>query len=120
MLEMKTDSPGKITVSYDAIAVITGTAALEVEGVIGLHGNLVNDVTGKMGRKNLSKGVDVTLEDDNVSIKIDIIVQMGEKIHEVSREVQQKIKTAIETMIGLNVQEVSVTVSSAVDGKKGS
>ena len=115
MIDIKTSGQGKVKISDDALAVIAGTAAMEAEGIAGLSGNLAEGVSGKLGRKNLAKGIIVSTEDDTVRISTAIIVKLGVKIHEVSCEVQQKIKTAIETMTGLIVSEVNVTVCAAAD-----
>ncbi|MDR1664710.1 MAG: Asp23/Gls24 family envelope stress response protein [Clostridiales bacterium] len=112
MIDIKANGPGRVKVSEEAVAVIAGTAALEAEGIAGLAGHLAGDITGKLGRRNLSKGVAVAMDGEAVRISTDITVKPGAKIQEVALDVQQKIKSAIETMTGLGVSEVNVTVSA--------
>ncbi len=107
MTELRIDSPGQVRIADDALAVIAGTAALEAEGVAGLSG-------ASLGRKQLSKGVAIAVEGDTLCATVEIIVKPGVKIQDVSRDVQQKVKNAIETMTGLTVKEVNVGVSAQV------
>jgi uncharacterized alkaline shock family protein YloU len=112
MVEINTNGPGHIRIADEAIAVIAGTAALEAEGVAGLTGHLAEDIAEKLGRRHLGKGVTIKIENDTVTVATEISVKNGFKIQDVSREVQDRIKTAIETMTGLPVAEVNVGVST--------
>jgi uncharacterized alkaline shock family protein YloU len=105
MTELKIDSPGQVRIADDALAVIAGTAALEADGVAGLTGNA-------LGRKQLSKGVAITVEGETLTASVEIAVKPGVKIQEVSKDVQLRVKNAIETMTGLTVNEVNVSVST--------
>jgi uncharacterized alkaline shock family protein YloU len=111
MTEIKTNGPGQVKIADDVVAVIAGTAALEAEGVAGLAGHLGNDIAERLGRKHLGKGVTVKIENNVATVAAEIAVKAGVKIQDVAREVQDKIKTAIETMTGLTVAEVNVSVS---------
>jgi len=91
-------SLGEIRISDDVLAIIAGTATHEVEGV---------HVTSK----NFAKGVKISIEDGGVMVNISIMVKFGYKIHKVSEEVQKRIVTALETMVGMKVIEVNVTVA---------
>ncbi len=48
---------------------------------------------------------------------MDIIVNFGTKVQVVAEEVQKKVKNAVETMTGLNVAVVNVSVSGIVREK---
>jgi len=111
MSEIKNETCiGQVQISNDVVSTIAGTAALEVDGVYGMSGNIKGGLYEIMGRKNLSKGVIVQVEDEEVSVEVNIVIKFGEKVHEVSKEVQSKIKTAIETMTGLTVVSVDINV----------
>jgi len=101
MTEIKSASGGAVRIADEVIAVIAGTAALEADGVMALSG---------AGRKNRARGVSVAVKEQTVAIAIALTVKAGKKLQEVSREVQQRVKTAIETMTGLSVAEVNVNV----------
>ena len=92
--------------------VIAGLAATEVEGVDSLGGNITNEIVSKLGMKNLSKGVKVTVEESSVLVDITLNLKYGTQIPAVSAKVQDKVKSAIETMTGLSVTEVNIKVAS--------
>jgi len=117
MLEIKTDSPGRVYVTDEVIAVIAGTAALEVEEVAGLSGNIADEITGKLGRRSLLKGVAVENEEGAVRVSVEVIIKPGSKLQDVSRDVQSKVKAAIETMTGLSVVEANVSINPAAEAK---
>ncbi len=101
---------GSVQISDDCVAVIAGTAAAEVEGVACLSGNF-SDISEMLGKKNLAKGVSVSINDGNAILRLNIVIKNGYKLHEVSLEVQKHVKEAVENMTGLNVKEVNVNVS---------
>jgi uncharacterized alkaline shock family protein YloU len=113
MTEIQTNSSniGQIQIADEVIAVIAGTAALEVDGVVGMASNFTGDLAEIMGKRNLSKGVKINVNEDNVSVEINLIIAFGYKIQDVSFEVQKKVKTAIETMIGLPSNEININVA---------
>jgi len=118
MTQLKSEGTGAIHIADDVLAVIAGTAALEAEGVAGLAGNILSDLNNKYVRKHLSKGVAVKVTGDAVMLNLAISVKFGIKLQEVSRDVQQRVKSAIETMTGLTVVEVNVSVGALVDESK--
>jgi uncharacterized alkaline shock family protein YloU len=112
MTEIITNGPGHVRIADEVIAVIAGTAALEAEGVAGLAGHIGENFAERLGRRYLGKGVTIKIEEGAVSIVTEVCVKNGVKIQEVGREVQDKIKNAVETMTGLSVTEVNVSVSA--------
>ena len=60
----------------------------------------------------LSKGVKVTVEESSVLVDITLNLKYGTQIPAVSAKVQDKVKSAIETMTGLSVTEVNIKVAS--------
>ena len=91
---------------------VAGLAATEVEGVDSLGGNITSEIVSKLGMKNLSKGVKVTVEESSVLVDITLNLKYGTQIPAVSAKVQDKVKSAIETMTGLSVTEVNIKVAS--------
>jgi len=118
MTEIKSESGGRVIVSSEILAIIAGKAALEVEGVTGIGGYFPGTVKNKTMRKHMPKGVAIAVEDENVKVAVAIKVQMGTKLHEVSKEVQNRIKAAVETMTGLVVTEVNVRVAAIAPEKR--
>ena len=103
---------GEVKVADEVVAIIAGLAATEIEGVDSLGGNITNEIVSKLGMKNLSKGVTVTVNESRVLVDITLNLKYGTQIPEVSAKVQEKVKSAIETMTGLQVTEVNIKVAS--------
>ena len=109
-LKIKEDKIGEIRVADDVVSIIAGLAATEVEGVGSMAGNITNEIVAKTGIKNLSKGVHVDVMDGIVTVDLDLNIKYGYAIPEVSGNVQERVRTAIETMTGLEVAEVNIKI----------
>lgn len=104
---------GKILIREEVIAVISGVAAMECYGLVGMAPrNVQEELTDLLRRDNLERGVDVQFSDDSISIQLYIVVEYGVKISEVARNVQERVKYAVETMLGLKVERINVKVQS--------
>lgn len=105
-------SIGQVQIADDVVAVIAGLAATEAEGVEAMAGNITNELVSKLGMKNLSKGVKVRVTEDGVFVDLALVLKFGYSIPDVSQSVQEKVKSAIENMTGLNVLEVNIRIAS--------
>lgn len=103
---------GHIRIADEVIATITGTAALEVEGVAGLGGVYTGEFYEKIAKKNLSKGVKVVIDEQSACIDLNIAVKHGYKVQDVSAGVQAKVKETVEMMTGLVVETANIVVSA--------
>ena len=105
-------SMGEVKIADEVVGIIAALAATEVEGVASMAGNITNELISRLGMKNLSKGVRIEVdEEDKVQVYVTINIAYGYAIPEVSRNVQEKIKSAIENMTGLEVADVNVKVA---------
>ncbi len=102
---------GEVHIADEVIAIIAGMAATEVEGVKGMVGNLAGDIVELLGRKNLSKGVQVEVGEGNVTLTLALVVTFGSSIVDVSKVVSERVKSAVETMTGLDVESVNINVT---------
>ncbi len=108
--EIKTENDG-IKISDDVVAVIAGVAVSEVPGVAGMAGRFAGGISEVLsGKKNLAKGIKVEVEGNDTKIDVNIIVEYGSRIPDVAFEIQNRVKKAVESMTGLNVEEVNVHV----------
>ena len=105
------DGIGTVKIADDVVAVIAGLAATEVEGVVSMAGNISHELMSKMGVKKLSKGVKVEVIGKSVKTDIAIVIEYGYNIPAVSQKVQEKVKTTIENMTGLNATDVNVRIA---------
>ena len=95
-------------IADEVVAII---AATEVDGVDSMAGNITNELVGKLGMKNLSKGVKVDVTEEHVSVDLSLNIKYGYNIPDVSERVQDRVKSAIENMTGLVVPEVNVRIA---------
>lgn len=102
---------GNISIADGVVASIAGIAAIEVDGVSKLTGNISKELVSKLGKKNLANGVKIEIVDGVVVADISVEIKYGTSIKKVSEEIQVKVKQAIETMTGLAVGIVNVVVS---------
>lgn len=102
---------GEVQIADEVVAIIAGLAATEVEGVDSMAGNITNELVGKLGMKNLSKGVKVDVTEEHVSADLSLNIRYGYNIPSVSEQVQEKVSTAIENMTGLTVLDVNVKIA---------
>ncbi|HJB06850.1 MAG TPA: Asp23/Gls24 family envelope stress response protein [Candidatus Enterocloster faecavium] len=102
---------GEVQIADEVVAIIAGLAATEVEGVASMAGNITNELVGRLGMKNLSKGVKVEVTEDHVSVDISLNIRFGYNIPQVSETVQEKVRAAIESMTGLTVLDVNVRIA---------
>lgn len=102
---------GEVQIADEVVAIIAGLAATEVEGVATMAGNITNELVGKLGMKNLSKGVKVVLIDNVVTVDLALNLKFGYHILSTTEKVQERVKAAIENMTGLEVADVNVRVA---------
>ena len=88
----RSDELGNIHISEEVLAGIAAAATLEVEGVSGLAANLGSDIAELLGKKTLAKGVHIQMTDETVTAE------------------QDAVKTAVESMTGLEIAAVNVNV----------
>lgn len=106
---IQTDENGAIHIAEEVVASIAALAAADVEGVAALSGGGM-DIAEWLGRKNLSRGVKIALEDKRASVEIYLLVRYGYPVQTVARQVQTKVKDAIESMTGFAAGDIDVHV----------
>src|SRR5690554_3858614 len=104
------DDIGHVKISADVIMVIAHTVASEVEGVAAMNANIADNISSVLGRKNVPKGVKVEIDDKDVNIDFYIVIDYGARIPEVAWRIQEKVKSAVETMTGMNVTSINIHV----------
>ena len=102
---------GEVQIADEVVAIIAGLAATEVNGVASMAGNITNELVSKLGMKNLSKGVKITVLEGVVTVDLTLNIEFGKNILEVSKKVQDKVKSSIENMTGLEVSDVNVAIA---------
>ena len=105
-------SMGQVQIADEVVAIIAGLAATEVEGVASMAGNITNELVSKLGKKSLSKGIRVKVEDGVVSVNVALNIAYGYSVPKTCTKVQEKVKAAIENMTGLEVAKVDIQIAN--------
>ena len=100
---------GTISYANEVIAIISGIAASEIEGIAGMV------TTGGLGEiisknRNITRGVKVEVGTEEVSVDLYTIIEYGQPIQKVASEVQENVRKSIESMTGLRVVRVDIHV----------
>lgn len=111
------DEHGQIVIADEVVAIIAGIAATEVKGVDSMYGGWSGEIISRMGIRDLAKGVSISIEDGHVSVKLSLNVKYGYSIPDVSRNVQDKVASAIESMTGLRVLDVNIRIAGVVNAE---
>lgn len=104
-------SLGEVKIADEVVAVIAALAATEVDGVASMAGNITNDIISRMGKKKLSRGVKVDVLEGVVTVSLALNMKYDYSIVDVTSKVQDKVKSAIENMTGLEVADVNIRVA---------
>ena len=108
--ESEAQKTGSVNISNDVVSIVASLAASSVKGVSGMVSSMSGGIAELLGKKNMSKGVKVSVSDKDVTLNLSIIVEYGAKIPDVAWEIQEKVKSEVEAMTGLNVIAVNVSV----------
>lgn len=115
MENVKADSTlGIVKISDEVVSVIAGIAAEEIAGIMELPQGVGNNISQilKGKKNNLGKSVKVTLTEDKAIIDLAVAVEYGVKIPEVVNSVQENVKKTVETITGLTVEAVNISVQN--------
>ncbi len=101
---------GSVKVSDEVIATIASVAATQVDGVVGMSEGIVDGIAKIITGGQATKGIKVSVGEEEAAIDISVIVEYGHSIAEIGRKIQECVKNAIESMTGLRVVEVNVYI----------
>ncbi|MFF9813020.1 Asp23/Gls24 family envelope stress response protein [Streptomyces sp. NPDC014006] len=109
-------SRGKTTIADGVVEKIAGLAARDVSGVHAMGSGLsrtIGAVRDRVpgGSKSVTRGVKVEVGEVQTALDLEIVVEYGVSISELSRDVRENVIAAVERMTGLEVVEVNIAVS---------
>ncbi len=115
---IETEEPfGSVKIADEVVTIIAGLAASEVKGVDSMAGGVTRELIEKLGKKSLSKGIRVSVAEGVVDVDMSLNLKYGFNVPATSAKVQEKVKTAIETMTGLTVSGVNIKIAGVVMDK---
>lgn len=111
-------SQGKTNIADSVVQKIAAIAVREVSGVYAVGGGmsrafgaLRERMPGTNGGSSATSGVAVEVGERQAAVDVDMIVEYGATIVELSRAVRQNVITSVQRMTGLEVTEVNIAVN---------
>ncbi len=106
-----TNELGQINISDEVIGVIAGVAAMECYGLVGMaNRNIQDGISELLKIEHFSRGVEVSVVDDLLTIDLYVIVEYGTNITEVAHNIIEKVKYTVERLVGVKVKTINVRV----------
>ncbi|MCU1479511.1 MAG: Asp23/Gls24 family envelope stress response protein [Subtercola sp.] len=105
---------GKTVINDGVVAKVAGIAARETAGVHALGGGAaraLGAIRGVMGNTDLSQGISVEVGETQVAVDVAIVAEYPVPLQVVAADVRAAVIAAVETIIGMEVTEVNVTVN---------
>lgn len=102
---------GSIQIDPEVIAMYAGTTAVECFGIVGMAAVSMKDGLVKLlKRESLTKGINVTLRDNAISIDFHVIVSYGVSILAVTDNLIESVKYKVEELTGMTVEKINIYV----------
>ena len=110
---------GNTTISNTVVSQIAGIAALEAEaegiqmggGTSAAVGDFLQSVSGSSGSVDYSRGVSVEVGEEEAAVDLTTTIEYGQSIPRVTEAVRRNIINRVESLTGLRVTEVNITVN---------
>ncbi len=100
---------GVVRVARQVLSTIVINTALQIPGVVRMA--QINDQWARLlGREVPRQGVALTIKNNTFAADLYLIVESGSNIVKVGTAVQEEVASAIEEMIGMQVQDVNVYI----------
>jgi uncharacterized alkaline shock family protein YloU len=123
MSEERSQSPlqterGSTSISDSVVSKIAGIASQEVDGVrMGSGGSqavsgILGSITGGSSGGSQAQGVSVEVGQEEAAIDLTLTAEYGKSIPQLSEAVRRNVANRVESLVGLRVNEVNITVSN--------
>ena len=111
-MAVKTENEfGSIVISNNVISKISGVVATSCYGVVGMAVKTAADsIASLLKFENITKGIKVTTEDEQINIDLHIIVEYGINIKTISESIIKHVRYSVEDMTGFKVGKVTVNI----------
>ena len=102
---------GEITINTDVIATYSSSLAVECFGIVGMAAVNMKDGLVKLLKKDsLKHGINVTLNENKISLDFHVIVAYGVSIRAVSDNLIANVKYKVEAFTGIEVENINILV----------
>ena len=102
---------GEIIINPDIIATYAGSVAVECFGIVGMAAISMKDGLVKLlKRDSLKHGINVTFNNNKISLEFHIIVSYGVNIIAVSNNLTDSVKHCVEEFTGMEIEKINILV----------
>ena len=101
---------GTVTIAPQVLLTIARLTTLSVPGVAAMSSSLAGNVGRLLGRRSLSEGIHMEVEDDVVYLDLHVLVEPDVNLLQLGRQIQHDTARAINDMLGMHVGEVNVHI----------
>ena len=109
---------GNTSISDSVVSKIAGIAAQEVDGIRMGSGasqtasNLLGSITGGGGSSSQTAGVSVEVGQEQAALDLTLTAEYGKSIPQLAEAVRRNVSNRVESLVGLEVTEVNITVQN--------
>jgi uncharacterized alkaline shock family protein YloU len=102
---------GSVTLSNEALAQVVGHTVIECYGIVGMASkSLVRGVARMLGRDSLTQGIEISRQDDALTIDLFVILEYGLNLAEVAAAVRSRVAYEVEKLTRLRVDDVQIHI----------
>ena len=102
---------GNVVIDNEVIAKYAGSAAVECFGVVGMAAvNMKDGIAKLLRRESLNRGVNITVNENKITVDFHIIVSYGVSISAVADNLVSNVRYKIEEFSGLPVEKINIYV----------
>ena len=102
---------GEIQINPEVISKYAGTTAVECFGIVGMAAVSMKDGLVKLlKRESLTNGINVTVQDNRLTIDFHVIVAYGVSISAVADNLMENVKYKVEEFTGMEIEKINIFV----------
>jgi len=102
---------GEVIIETEVLAKVAGFSAIECYGIVGMAMvNLTTGLTKLLRGDSLTKGINLQLNDNVITLDFHIIIEYGVNIKAVTDNLISTVKYKLETFSGMKVEHINVYV----------
>jgi uncharacterized alkaline shock family protein YloU len=102
---------GEVQVDTEVIAKYAGATAVECFGIVGMAGVSMKDGLVRLLKKdNLTRGINVTINNNKLTLDFHVIVAYGVSIIAVSDNLINSVKYKVADATGIQIEKINIFV----------
>lgn len=96
----------------EAIEKTAASVTKNVQGIVGMSGNVADRMTERLGSNNPRKGVQAFIDEQTLSIELTVTARYGENLQSLQQRVKAAVTEALQPMTGLTITSVKLLVEN--------